>query len=73
MTTILELDDRGRVTIPKAWRETLHLKKVLAIQSRQGILLIPVSKEPFNALKGAFSTDKTVKELKKQADELSRQ
>ncbi|MFQ5981622.1 MAG: AbrB/MazE/SpoVT family DNA-binding domain-containing protein [Candidatus Hodarchaeales archaeon] len=73
MAVILELDERGRITIPKEWREKLHLKKAVAIQSKQGILLIPVSNDPFDTLKGAFTTKKTVKELKNQADELLHQ
>lgn len=73
MAVILELDERGRITIPKEWRESLHLKKAVAIQSKQGILLIPVSNDPFNTLKEAFTTDKTVKELKTQAEELLHQ
>ena len=63
---ILELDERGRITIPKEWRENLQLKRTVAIRSKQGILLIPLSNDPLNSLKGSFRTDKSVNELKQQ-------
>jgi len=70
VSIILELDERGRITIPKKWRESLDLKRTAAIRSKQGILLIPLSNDPLNTLKGSFQTEKSVKELKKQASEL---
>ncbi len=70
MSVILELDERGRITIPKEWRESLQLKRTVAIQSKQGILLIPLSNDPLNTLKGSFPTEKSVKELKQQASRL---
>ena len=73
MSVILELDERGRITIPKEWRESLQLKRTVAIQSKQGILLIPLSNDPLNTLKGSFQTGKSVKELKQQASKLLEQ
>ncbi len=73
MSVILELDERGRITIPKEWRESLQLKRTVAIRSKQGILLIPLSNDPLNTLKGSFPTEKSVKELKQQASKLLEQ
>ncbi|MFX0185541.1 MAG: AbrB/MazE/SpoVT family DNA-binding domain-containing protein [Candidatus Hodarchaeota archaeon] len=73
MSVILELDERGRITIPKEWRENLQLKRTVAIQSKHGILLIPLSNDPLNVLRGAFTTEKSVKELKQQASKLLEQ
>ena len=73
MTVILDLDDRGRVTIPKEWRERFRIKRTVAIQSKQGILLIPISSDPIKALKGSFTLEKSVRELKAQADNLLQQ
>ncbi len=71
MAIVLDLDDRGRITIPKEWRKNLFLKRVVAIQSKNGIYLIPVSDDPLKVLKGAFTTTKITKELKKEALELA--
>ncbi|MHA1973457.1 MAG: AbrB/MazE/SpoVT family DNA-binding domain-containing protein [Candidatus Hodarchaeales archaeon] len=68
MSVVLELDERGRITIPKKWREGLNLKRTIAIRSKQGILLVPISENPLNRLNGAFTTNKTVKELKQKAN-----
>ena len=73
MSFILELDERGRITIPKEWRENLQLKRTVAIRSKQGILLIPLSNDPLKTLKGSFQTVKTVKELKNQTSKLLEQ
>lgn len=73
MSVILELDERGRITIPKEWRENLQLKRTVAIRSKHGILLIPLSNDPLSTLKGAFTTEKSVKELKHQATKLLEQ
>ena len=73
MSIILELDERGRITIPKEWRESLQLKRTVAIRSKQGILLIPLSNDPLKTLKGSFQTIKSVKELKQQASKLLEQ
>lgn len=67
MSDILDLDDRGRITIPKNWRNDLNLKRVLAVRSTDKILLIPISDKPLEFLKGSFTTKKTTKELKDQA------
>jgi len=71
MAIVLDLDDRGRITIPKEWREKLSLNRVVAIHTKNSIYLIPVSSDPLKVLKGAFTTKKTREELKKEALDLA--
>ena len=71
MAVVLDLDDRGRITIPKEWREKLSMKRVVAIHTENSIYLIPVSSDPLKILKGAFTTKKTTEELKKEALDLA--
>ncbi|MHA2246891.1 MAG: AbrB/MazE/SpoVT family DNA-binding domain-containing protein [Candidatus Hodarchaeales archaeon] len=70
MAVVLDLDDRGRITIPKEWREKISLNRVVAIRTKNRIYLIPVSSDPLKVLKGAFTTIKTTEELKKEALDL---
>ncbi|MHA1966259.1 MAG: AbrB/MazE/SpoVT family DNA-binding domain-containing protein [Candidatus Hodarchaeales archaeon] len=70
MAIVLDLDDRGRITIPKEWREKLSLNRVVAIHTKKRIFLIPISSDPLKVLKGAFTTKKTTEELKKEALDL---
>ena len=70
MAAVLDLDDRGRITIPKEWREKLSMNRVVAIHTKNSIYLIPVSSDPLKVLKGAFTTKKTTEELKKEAFDL---
>ncbi len=71
MAVVLDLDDRGRITIPKEWRKKLSLNRVVAIHTKSSIYLIPVSSDPLKVLKGAFTTKKTTEELKKEALDLT--
>ncbi len=71
MAIVLDLDDRGRITIPKEWRKKLSLSRVVAIHTKNSIYLIPVSSDPLKVLKGSFTTNKTTEELKKEALDLA--
>lgn len=64
---ILDIDSRGRLTLPKKWREKLKVKKMIAIRSKAKIHLIPVNPDPISELKGSFKTNKSLKQLKQQA------
>jgi len=67
--SILELDQKGRLTLPKAIRESLDIgKKVLIINAGDHLKVIPLPSDPFKTLHGAFNTKKTFKELRKQAE-----
>ncbi|MEM2913260.1 MAG: AbrB/MazE/SpoVT family DNA-binding domain-containing protein [Candidatus Bathyarchaeia archaeon] len=70
--SILELDDKGRLTIPKEIRESLNFgKKVLIINAGDHLKIIPLPSDPFKTLHGAFNVRKPFKELRKQAELLA--
>jgi len=67
--SILELDQKGRLTLPKKTRESLNIgKKVLVINAGDHLKIIPLPSDPLRILHGAFNTKKTFKELRKQAE-----
>jgi len=67
--SLLELDKKGRVTVPKEYRRELGLQdKVLLVNAGDHLKLIPIPKDPIAALRGAFTTRKSFKELRKQAE-----
>jgi AbrB family looped-hinge helix DNA binding protein len=67
--SLLELDKKGRVTVPKEYRRELGLHgKVLVINAGDHLKLIPLPKDPIKALRGAFTTKKSFKQLRKQAE-----
>jgi len=67
--SILELDQKGRLTLPKKIRKSLDIgKKVLVINAGDHLKIIPLPSDPLRILHGAFNTKKTFKELRKQAE-----
>jgi len=67
--SILQLDSKGRLTLPKEARDSLHIsKKVLAINAGDHLKLIPLPRDPLQVLHGAFNTKKPFKELRRQAE-----
>ncbi|MGP3666792.1 MAG: AbrB/MazE/SpoVT family DNA-binding domain-containing protein [Candidatus Bathyarchaeota archaeon] len=70
--SILELDDKGRLTIPKEIRESLNFgKKVLVINAGDHLKIIPLPSDPFKILHGAFKVNKPFRELRRQAELLA--
>ena len=70
--TIVEVDAKGRLTIPKEVREEIGLKKkALIIRAGDHVKVIPLPADPFAVLKGAFNTKKSFFELRKQAEQLA--
>jgi len=66
---IIELDDRGRLTIPKEVRRTLNMgRKVLVVNAGDHLKVIPLPADPFKTLHGAFNTEKPFSELRRQAE-----
>ena len=66
--TIVDLDDRGRLTLPSDIRRNKNLdKKVLVIYAGDHIKLIPLPEEPFMELEGAISINTPFNELRKKA------
>ena len=67
--SILELDRKGRLTLPKKIRESLDIeKKVLIINAGDHLKIIPLPSEPLRTLHGAFNTKKPFKELRERAE-----
>ena len=67
--SILELDSKGRVTLPKEIRESLDIgKKILIINAGDHLKIIPLPSNPFQTLHGAFNVKKPFEELRKQAE-----
>jgi len=71
MMSIVELDDKGRITIPKRMRVAFKGKKALLIDVGDRIEIIPVQEDPFEVLKGSFNTEKPFKELRREAEALA--
>ena len=69
---IVEVDSKGRIVIPKKFREELGIeRKVLVINAGSHLKIIPLPSDPFKVLDGAFTTKKTFKELRRQAEKLA--
>jgi len=67
--SILELDSKGRLTLPKEIRDSLEMsKKVLVINAGDHLKVIPLPSNPFQTLHGAFNVSKRFKELRRQAE-----
>ena len=70
--SIVEVDSKGRIVIPKRFREELGIgRKVLVINVGSYLKIIPLPSDPFKVLDGAFTTKKTFKELRRQAEKLA--
>ena len=70
--SIVELDDRGRLTIPKEIRRNLDMGgKVLVINAGDHLKVIPLPADPFKILHGAFNTEKPFSELRRQAEKIA--
>jgi bifunctional DNA-binding transcriptional regulator/antitoxin component of YhaV-PrlF toxin-antitoxin module len=68
--SILELDRKGRLTLPKKIRDSSDIgKKVLVINAGDHLKIIPLPSDPLRTLHGAFNTKKPFKELRKQAEQ----
>jgi bifunctional DNA-binding transcriptional regulator/antitoxin component of YhaV-PrlF toxin-antitoxin module len=67
--SILELDSKGRLTLPKHIRESIDIgKKILVINAGDHLKIIPLPSNPLQILHGAFNVKKPFKELRKQAE-----
>lgn len=72
MTSVIELDDKGRLTLPRRLRESLKIgKKVLVINAGDHVKVIPLPPDPLQTLHGAFNIKKPFRELRKQAESIA--
>lgn len=68
--SIIELDERGRMTLPKDVRKSMGIgNKVLMINAGDHLKIIPLPSDPLKVLHGAFTTKKSFRELRKPAEE----
>jgi bifunctional DNA-binding transcriptional regulator/antitoxin component of YhaV-PrlF toxin-antitoxin module len=68
---MLELDEKGRLTLPKLYRRELGIgRKVLLINAGDHLKVIAVPSDPVKALRGAFTVKKSFRKLRKQAEAL---
>lgn len=67
--SILELDSKGRLTLPKRVRESLVIgKKVLILNAGDHLKIIPLPPNPLQVLHGALKVGKPFRELRRQAE-----
>jgi len=65
----LELDSKGRLTLPKEIRESLGIgEKILVINAGDHLKIIPLPSNPLQVLHGALNVKKPFRELRKQAE-----
>jgi AbrB family looped-hinge helix DNA binding protein len=70
--SIVELDSKGRITLPKGIRQMVGIKgRVLAINAGDHLKIIPLPSNPVEALDGVLDLSKPFKELRKGAEELA--
>ena len=66
---VVELDERGRLTLPSEVRKTLQIgDRVLLINAGDHIKLIPLPTDPFQTLNGALDIDKPYTQLREEAE-----
>ncbi|MBN2334325.1 AbrB/MazE/SpoVT family DNA-binding domain-containing protein [Candidatus Bathyarchaeota archaeon] len=69
---MVELDDRGRLTLPSEVRKNLKItQKVLLLNAGDHVKLIPLPADPFNTLHGALSIEKPFNELREEAERIA--
>jgi bifunctional DNA-binding transcriptional regulator/antitoxin component of YhaV-PrlF toxin-antitoxin module len=70
--SVVELDEKGRLTLPRRLRDSLKIgKKVLVINAGDHVKVIPLPSNPLKALHGAFNVKKPFGELRKQAESVA--
>ncbi|MBM3292767.1 division/cell wall cluster transcriptional repressor MraZ [Candidatus Bathyarchaeota archaeon] len=70
--SIQELDDKGRIVIPKKERERMGIiKRVLVINAGDHLKIIPIPEKPLEALKGVLQIPESFEDLRKKAEELA--
>ena len=66
--SIVDLDERGRLTLPREIRRNVNItKKALLINAGNHIKIIPLPEDPFKELEGALSIKIPFKTLREEA------
>ena len=70
--SIVDLDERGRLTLPREIRRNVNItKKALLINAGNHIKIIPLPEDPFKELEGALSIKIPFKTLREEAQKLA--
>ncbi len=69
--SVVGVDERGRITLPKRLRE--GVKRVVIIPVGTHLVLIPLRGEPEKYAEGWLDTDRDRRELKAEAERLARE
>ncbi|MDG7018215.1 MAG: AbrB/MazE/SpoVT family DNA-binding domain-containing protein [Nitrososphaerota archaeon] len=70
--SIVELDSKGRITLPRKIRETVGIKaRVLAISAGDHLKIIPLPSDPVKSLDGVLDIEKPFRELRNEAEKLA--
>jgi len=68
--SLVDLDSRGRLTLPSDLRRAMKgSKKVVLVESGDHIKIIPIPDDPFKALEGALGLQGQSKELRKLVED----
>jgi AbrB family looped-hinge helix DNA binding protein len=68
--SIVDLDERGRLTIPSEIRRRMNLSgSVLVINAGDHIKVLPLPEDPFMVLEGALSLEAPFRDLRARAVE----
>ena len=67
--SVVDLDSRGRLTLPSELRRAMKdTKKVVVVNAGDHIKIIPVPDDPLAALAGALSIDRPFRELREEIE-----
>lgn len=70
--SIIELDSKGRLTLPKEVRTSLGMSgKVLTINAGDHVKVIPLPSDPVHFLNGVLDIKRSFKELRREAEALA--
>lgn len=68
--SIVDLDERGRLTIPSEIRRKVNLSgRVLVMNAGDHVKVIPLPEDPFRVLEGALSIEVPFRDLRERAVE----
>lgn len=66
---IVELDGKGRLTLPKEIRDSIDVKgRVMVMNAGDHVILIPLPSDPLQKLHGALNARKSFRELRRGAE-----
>ncbi len=67
---IVEIDEKGRITLPNELRKILKLGKVLLVNAGDHVILVPVPENPLQVLNGALNIGNPFNEIREEAERL---